>query len=273
MNGKRSGNDQIPQKKPVVKQPPQKSAIPQHKRSPQSTKNEPVKYKVRPENRNKRQTPASQTAHSVRKQITPRQKRIIEERKRRKREFFTVKLIIFLTFYVLISLAFSGFIVLSLKNSTKTEQVDYLEVIVDEENTIKLNADVIYKDNILYIPYEKLDNLCNFVLTGDNNKITLIMSSGIDYVAFYRNSDLIYIGGSSYRLTSPVLFESDDYYIPLEFIDNYMKGIVVEFDEKKDKYTVMLTQEPLTFVGKFPSTSERVNESTIPSVNETSEET
>lgn len=202
----------------------------------------------------------------ISKKDAARNQRAISEKNRRKREVFLVKLIVFLTFYILISLIIAGFIFFSLKTQANALKVNRIDMVFDESRTVKIAGDTLVKDNIVYIPYEKLDLMCNFVLTGDSNKITLIISSGIDYVSFYRNSNLAFIGGSSYRISSPVLFEKDDYYIPLDFINNYMKGIAVEFDEKENVYQLIYTGENITFAGKFPSETEKIDIDTAPSI-------
>ena len=190
----------------------------------------------------------------------------LAEVKRRKRELFILKLVIFLTFYILINLVIVGFIFFSIKNQDETTKINRIELVFDESRTVKLPGDTLVKNNIVYIPFEKLDQLCNFVLTGDSSKITLIMNSGIDYTSFYKDSNLAYIGGSSYRISAPVLFEKDDYYIPLDFVNNYMKGISVDFDEKVNIYKLVLTGEPITFAGKFPSSTEKIDQKTAPQV-------
>lgn len=254
------------------------------------TNSQSSKYKITPKkiNKNSQQKVNNRAVQqkqqpSKQKTTTPRQKRLYAEKKRRKREIFTAKLIIFLTFYVLINLVIVGYIALSIKNTPdKIKKVELLQIQIDEDNKINIPSETLYKNNILYIPYEDLDSLCNFNLSGDRSKITLILNygnldSGIDYVSFYRNSDLIYVSGAPHRLSSPVLFEKDDYYIPAEFVDNFMKGISLELDETKNKYTMSLTLEPLTFIGKFPAATDKVDESTVPEVSDpitdTSEDT
>lgn len=195
-----------------------------------------------------------------------RRKRKIIEKKRQRRELFILKLVIFLTFYILINLIIAGFIFFSIKNRDETTKINRLEIVFDESQTVKLPGDALVKNNTVYIPFEKLDLLCKFVLTGDSSKITLIMNSGIDYTSFYKDSNLAYIGGASYRISAPVLFEKDDYYIPLDFVNNYIEGIAVDYDEKVNIYRLVLTGEPITFAGKFPSSTEKIDQKTAPQV-------
>lgn len=248
-----------------------------NKKKPRSSNNSPATNRNNKDMRNskiksvKAQSPQKR---ALTKKEIARRKRAAIEKRRQRRELFILKLIVFLTFYTLISLIIVGFIFFSLKVKADSLKINNVELVINEDTTIKLSGQTLVQNNTIYIPYEQLDKMCNFVLTGDNNKITLIITSSIDYVSFYKNSNQALIGGTSYRISAPVLFEKDDYYIPIDFIANYMEGIAVEYNQKTNSYQLTYTGEPITFSGKFPASTDRIDVLTAPSIPapDTSEE-
>lgn len=176
-------------------------------------------------------------------------------------------LVIFLTFYLALMLITVSFFLLVLYRTEKSENAMSLKVTYQDGKSSAYDADDVYFNDTLYIPYTELDNLCDFIITGDKDRITLIVRTGDDYCTLYNNSQFMYVGNVPFRLTAPVVFSDDDYYIPIEVIENYMVGLDIVYDNDKDICTVSLDgSNKITFVGKYQTSPEAIKESDIPVV-------
>lgn len=99
----------------------------------------------------------------------------------------------------------------------------------------------------LYVPYSDLAPLCNFGVAGDSEQVTLYLpdaGGSTGSILCNRDSSLIEINGSSVRLSSPVLFDGDDYLLPVSLFENYLSGLDIAYDDEKQICTLTVPEKP-----------------------------
>jgi hypothetical protein len=92
----------------------------------------------------------------------------------------------------------------------------------------------------LYLRYSDIAPLCGFGIAGDEETVTLYLpgeglvgSTELESIVFHRNSSLIVVNGNNVRLSAPILFEGDDYLLPVSLFETYLTGLTVEYDEEE----------------------------------------
>ena len=108
-----------------------------------------------------------------------------------------------------------------------------------------------------YIPYSHISEFFNLSVAGDNSQRTIIIGSdqtdydGFNTAVFNFNSNEISVNGSNQTLSSIPFIENDEFYIPLEFIDTFVKGIKTEksIDKNKTNISITKTEENIYFGG------------------------
>lgn len=165
-------------------------------------------------------------------------KRIVKKaaKKRRRRfdfsKFFAV-LIVFLTFYLGISLFIAGSIYYSFTSTAKNTEIYSLNVIYDETVVFKASASTVNNEYGLYIPFDSLASIANIGLAGDGDDVTIFLIGSDNRIECTKNSSLIVINDNPVRISSPILYENGDYLIPVLLVENYINGIDVVYDDEK----------------------------------------
>ncbi len=158
--------------------------------------------------------------------------------KKRKRSSFAFTqilavLIVFLAFYLAISLFIAGSIYYSFNSTAKNTDIYSLNVIYDETVVFKSGAQNVNNEYGLYIPFEYLANIANIGLAGDGDEVTLFLIGTDNRIECTKNSSLIVINDNPVRISAPILYENGDYLIPIVLIENYFNGIDVAYDDEE----------------------------------------
>lgn len=206
-------------------------------------------------------SPSNVSANKRKDDLSSNKKKIL---KQRKIERIKALLFVFLTFYVSIILISSLIFFVKLNRVSSSSKKCGLQVVFSDSTKKSYSADSVFIDGSLYVPYEAFSKLCSTVITGDSNQITVILSSGNDYCTLYKDSRFIYIGNVQFALDSPVLFFEDDYYIPFEVFENYINGLNITFDNKRERFVLSTTEETVSFIGKFQELPEHIKVTEIP---------
>lgn len=109
----------------------------------------------------------------------------------------------------------------------------------------------------LYLRYSDVAPLCGFGIAGDEETVTLYLPGGglvnsteLESIVFHRNSSLIEVNGNHVRLSAPVLFEGEDYLLPVTLFETYLTGLTVEYDEE-ERLCLVTVPEKLDFALKL----------------------
>ncbi len=102
----------------------------------------------------------------------------------------------------------------------------------------------------LYLRYSDIAPLCEFGIAGDGDRITLYLpGNGLvgnpdqECIVLSRNSSLVEVNGNLVRLSSPVLFEGDDYLLPVSLFETYLLGLDVKYDQEENLCTITVPEK------------------------------
>lgn len=166
-------------------------------------------------------------------------KKIVKKaaKKRRRSSFsftaFLAVFIVFLAFYLAISLFIAGSIYYSFNSTAKNTEIYSLNVIYDETVVFKAGASTVNNEYGLYIPFESLSSIANIGLAGDGDDVTMFIIGSDNRIQCTKNSSLVVINDNPVRISAPVLYENGDYLIPVLLVENYINGIDVIYDDEE----------------------------------------
>ena len=142
-------------------------------------------------------------------------------------------LIIFLAFYLIITLFIAGLIYYSFTSTAKNTEIYSLNVVYDETVLHKMPAEDANNEYGLYIPFSYLSEIGAFGLSGDDTNVTLFLIGTDNRIQCTRNSSLIVINDNPIRISAPILYEDGEYLFPVMLLENYVNGIDVTYDDEK----------------------------------------
>ncbi|MBR4882131.1 MAG: hypothetical protein IKU19_09355, partial [Clostridia bacterium] len=91
----------------------------------------------------------------------------------------------------------------------------------------------------LYMPVSALTDFCQLTVTGTPEDLRYLpRESEGQSVRFLVDSDIAYVNGAKVRMISPSFIHEGKLYVPLDFIQKYSTGLVIEQDESAGKITV-----------------------------------
>lgn len=186
-----------------------------------------------------KKAPSGPQKRPVSPQAAERMRRAAE-RRRRKRETFLIRLAFCAAIYLTVCLLIAGFVVSLYRGSTVSDDAARISVRDSEGNELcRLSAEESNVNGVEYISASALSKLYKFTLAGDKNEVTLHFHNINQSVSLHKDSAAVEISGESVRLGAKIIF-TDDYYIPLELIENYFNGAIIKRDD--DKGVITLSQ-------------------------------
>lgn len=162
-------------------------------------------------------------------------KKSAKKRRRSKGVFSQVMavFIVFLAFYLAISLFIAVSIYYSFNSTAQNTKIYSLNVVYDETVLYKMEAQEANNEYGLYLPFSYLAEIGAFGLAGDGEDVTLFLIGTDNRIECTKNSSLIVINDNPIRISAPVLYENGEYLIPIVMIENYINGIDVTYDDEK----------------------------------------
>lgn len=176
--------------------PPARGQTPQPRQQP---KPQPQKPK-----------PKTQPSRPKPKTLTPEQKRRRAEllrrrqaRAKRARKRFAASLLVFLTFYILLSAIVFAIFFFSFHNVAGNDALYAVSIKLTEKKSVLYDAGDVNLDYGLYVPVSALERLHDLTVTGDGGARTVAVRETGDTLACTNGSSLVYINGTPVRLDSP----------------------------------------------------------------------
>ena len=176
--------------------------------------------------------PENESSKQKREQIV---KKAAKKRRRSKSSFTQILavLIVFLAFYLVITLFVGGLILYSFNSTAKNTEIYSLNVVNNDKVLHKIAAKEANNEYGLYLPFSYLSEIASFGLAGDGEDVTLFVIGTENRIECTRNSSLIIINENPVRISSPILYEDGEYLIPISLLENYVTGLSVTYDETK----------------------------------------
>ncbi|MGM9658161.1 MAG: hypothetical protein ACI3W9_04140 [Eubacteriales bacterium] len=151
--------------------------------------------------------------------------------KRRRRERAVAVTALLLTVYICIGAIIAIYGILSFNSVAENDKVYSIEGCLGDKKVFSVSASTANNAYGLYVSFTTLNRLCPISITGDANRIALILPDTDDYIECFSNSSSILVNDTPCRLSSPVLFTEDDWLIPVELLDNYVNGLTVTYGD------------------------------------------
>jgi len=166
------------------------------------------------------------------------------------------------------------FVWYSFSTPAESETLYALQIVEEDDSEEKVSYSVAQANNSygLYLRYSDIAPLCGFGIAGDEDQVTMYLpADGMvgndkrEYVTLNRNSSLIYVNGNSVRLPAPVLFEGEDYLLPVSLFEGYVYGLTIAYDEEEKLCTVTVPKK-LAFTLKMhkPEEAEQCDLTLLP---------
>ena len=146
---------------------------------------------------------------------------------------FLAVFIVFLAFYLVITLFIAGLIFYSFNSTAKNTEIYSLNVVYDETILHKTSAENANNEYGLYIPFSYLSEIASFGIAGDGDDVTLFIIGTDNRIECTKNSSLIIINENPIRISAPILYENGEYLIPVVLLENYVNGINISYDDEK----------------------------------------
>ena len=180
----------------------------------------------------------------------PNRKRSLSAGERRGAQLLLAILTVALVLYVIAVLIIAVFLWYSFGTTPKNTALYELQLLESDGKTKVKTYSVNQANNRygLYIPYSVLAGPCSFGVAGDGEQVTLFLP-GADgetgSIQCSRDSSLVRVNGTPVRLAAPILFEGDDYLLPVSLLENYVTGLTVQYDKEEKVCTVTLPKTPV----------------------------
>lgn len=170
--------------------------------------------------------------------------------KKHRRQALLAVMLVFLTFYVIISLFVTAYYYYSFNSTPKAAKLYSVKAVGPTGKTIAAeNSEGANKYRALYVSLSTLDKLCDLSYAGDGETLTVMFRNSGEALDCFTNSSFLYINGNPARLTYPVMYEKKlaEYYFPVELVEQYFIGVDVEY--KKGDCLLSLTSGRDTVIG------------------------
>lgn len=216
--------------------PPARGQTPQPRQQPKAQPQKP--------------NPKTQPSRPKPKPLTPEQKRRRAEllqrrqaRAKRARRRFAASLLVFLTFYILLSAIVFAIFFFSFHNVAGNDALYAVSIKLTEKKSVLYDAGDVNLDYGLYVPVSALERLHDLTVTGDGGARTVAVRETGDTLACTDGSSLVYINGTPVRLDSPVVLTKDDCYLPAEAVTGYMRLFACTYDDENRLLVIALADE------------------------------
>ena len=175
-----------------------------------------------------------------------RKKSRLSQRDKRGIETLLVIAVLSLILYVILMLLIAFFVWYSFSTPGTGTSLYSLTAVDAETETTLFSYSAARANNSygLYLSYKDLAKYCDFGIAGDDSQVTLFLSEK-DSIVCYRNSSLLSVNGNTVRISAPVLFEEDDYLIPVSLFESYLTGVTVTYDTAKKVCRVFIPENPV----------------------------
>ena len=194
------------------------------------------------------QTPPNRP-QGPRQKPAPKKKRSLSAGEKRGAQMLLAILFVAAVIYLVVVLIIALFIWYSFGTLSETTTLYALRVLDSDGETRIASYSVEQANNRygLYVPYSVLADHCDFGVAGDSERVTIYLpdaGGSTGSILCNRDSSLVEINGNSVRLSAPVLFEGDDYLLPLSLFENYLSGLDITYDDEHQLCVLTVPAKP-----------------------------
>ena len=233
-----------------VKEQEQPQAQKQPQAPKQASQKQPAAKKPVPK-KSKKAPDGKQTSNAPK---AKKKSRLSESEKRGAQTLMAI-LVVALGFYLLIVLIIALLVWYSFSTPAESPALYSVRIVTesDGQRQASYSAEEANNGYGLYLRYSDIAPLCEFGIAGDGDRITLYLpGNGLvgnpdqECIVLSKNSSLVEVNGSYVRLSAPVLFEGEDYLLPVSLFETYLLGLDVTYDDE-DNLCIITVPESLSF--------------------------
>ena len=100
----------------------------------------------------------------------------------------------------------------------------------------------VFRDGVMYVSMTDIAMLGDLAVTGDAGELRYLTSDG-QYITFAVEGETASVNGVRVRLDRRTYKENGMFYVPATFIERYVGGISIEYDDTQEKMTVLRDRE------------------------------
>lgn len=195
------------------------------------------------------QAKRSRQAQTKTRAQAQQRKRSLSAGEKRGAQMLLAILLVAVTIYLVAVLIIAFFIWYSFGTLSENTTLYALRVLDSDGKTRIASFSVEQANNRygLYVPYSVLAPVCSFGVAGDSEQVTLYLpdaGGSTGSILCNRDSSLVEINGSSVRLPSPVLFDGNDFLLPVSLFETYLAGLDVTYDTETQICTLIVPATP-----------------------------
>ncbi len=170
-------------------------------------------------------------------------RRYLQEKRSARRASVAAFFAVFLSLCLITGIIFA--VIVNSGKDTKAKEF----IVMNIEGTPKAEIPIseAYLNEMLYIDFSAVANLCGFSAVGDANGVTyaFVSSAGIDqYITFTYDSNAVSVNGHNVAMEGIAIAQNGILKVPFSFLEANIGGLDTEIDEKER--TVTVTREKMT---------------------------
>lgn len=165
--------------------------------------------------------------------------------------------ILFVVVFALLFALCGGLFYMNLTSSEKESASRYSYVIGDKKYS--LSYDKAVRDGRVYVNFNDIAELFDLSVTGTADDMKFIVNGDdTETIRFIGGSRSVYVNGTEARLGSESYVSDGNIYVPLDFVNAYLKGVDIKLDSRSHKVTISKIVTNLDEKGKLPNGTEPV---------------
>ena len=159
--------------------------------------------------------------------------------------------IFFITFLLLVlaACAVLYFTVLDPRPSEKKVVYDFLDPGDKVRTSVSAKADTAFSSGVLMFPFQTAADYLGLKQSGNHTERTYYLGQ-TEYIAFSTKDTAADVNGQSFELSAAPRFAGDELWVPLEFVEGYLRGISLTVTDghvrvRRDEYNASTKDSPL----------------------------
>ena len=180
----------------------------------------------------------------------PKKSRLTESEKRGAQTLMAILTVAF-GFYLLIVLIIALLVWYSFSTPSESPTLYSVRIVTESDGRRQAaySAEEANNSYGLYLRYSDIAPLCEFGIAGDGDRITLYLpGDGLvgnpdqECIVLSKNSSLVEVNGNFVRLSAPVLFEGEDYLLPVSLFETYLLGLEIVYNDEDNLCTITVPE-------------------------------
>ena len=100
----------------------------------------------------------------------------------------------------------------------------------------------VFRDGVMYVSMTDIAMLGDLATTGDAEELRYLTADG-QYITFAVGGETAFVNGIRVRLDRATYKEKGMFYVPATFIERYVVGFSITYDDTQEKMTILRNQE------------------------------